>query len=197
MPPKNSKAAAALEKKAVAQAGKNAQKQANIEAIEAQSWKTGAKDSTSKMTEEAKRQEALAKKAERQAILDAEEAAISFKPKKGDAKKPPARTGNLDAFLGTTPDVDSYAASGIDNAMELLNLASKSGSASNNDKVERHAEKRVKSAYAVFEERELPIIKAENPTLRLSQIKQALQKKWKKSPENPLRGRKEYSFGQS
>ena len=37
-----------------------------------------------------------------------------------------------------------------------------------------------------FEERELPILKAENPSLRLSQLKELMAKKWKKAPENPL-----------
>ena len=52
--------------------------------------------------------------------------------------------------------------------------------------VEKHPEKRVKAAYAAYEERELPRLKAENPNLRLSQLKQILRKDWMKSPENPL-----------
>lgn len=32
----------------------------------------------------------------------------------------------------------------------------------------------------------MPIIKEQNPTLRLSQLKQILKKEWMKSPENPL-----------
>ena len=54
------------------------------------------------------------------------------------------------------------------------------------DKVEMHPEKRMKAAYAEFEERELPRLKRENPNLRLSQLKQMLRKDWMKSPENPL-----------
>jgi Coiled-coil domain-containing protein 124 /Oxs1 len=52
--------------------------------------------------------------------------------------------------------------------------------------VERHPERRMKSAYAMFEEREMPRLKEENPALRLSQLKNMLQKLWKKSPENPM-----------
>lgn len=52
--------------------------------------------------------------------------------------------------------------------------------------IDRHPEKRVKAAYASFEERMMPIIKEQNPTLRLSQLKQILKKEWMKSPENPL-----------
>jgi Coiled-coil domain-containing protein 124 /Oxs1 len=44
----------------------------------------------------------------------------------------------------------------------------------------------MKSAYAAFEEEQMPIIKAENPNLRQSQLKQQLQKRWKKSPDNPM-----------
>ncbi|RWS15339.1 hypothetical protein B4U79_10586 [Dinothrombium tinctorium] len=51
---------------------------------------------------------------------------------------------------------------------------------------DRHPEKRMKAAYLAFEEKNLPILKAENPNLRLSQIKQLLKKEWMKSPENPM-----------
>lgn len=52
-----------------------------------------------------------------------------------------------------------------------------------------HPERRVKAAYAAFEEVNLPRLKAENPNLRLSQLKQMLKKDWMKSPENPLNQR--------
>lgn len=52
--------------------------------------------------------------------------------------------------------------------------------------VEKHPEKRMRAAYAAFEERRLPELKVEKPTLRLSQLKQLLKKEWMKSPENPL-----------
>lgn len=52
--------------------------------------------------------------------------------------------------------------------------------------IDRHPEKRVKAAYASFEGRMMPIVKEQNPTLRLSQLKQILKKEWMKSPENPL-----------
>nr|CAD7415259.1 unnamed protein product [Timema poppensis] len=55
--------------------------------------------------------------------------------------------------------------------------------------VDRHPEKRVKAAYTAFEEVNMPRIKSENPTLRLSQLKQILRKDWMKSPENPLNQR--------
>lgn len=46
---------------------------------------------------------------------------------------------------------------------------------------EKHPEKRMKAAYAAFEERRLPQLKDEKPTLRLSQLKQLLKKEWMKS----------------
>nr|CAD7463241.1 unnamed protein product [Timema tahoe] len=55
--------------------------------------------------------------------------------------------------------------------------------------VDRHPEKRLKAAYTAFEEANMPRIKSENPTLRLSQLKQILRKDWMKSPENPLNQR--------
>ena len=51
---------------------------------------------------------------------------------------------------------------------------------------EKHPERRMKAAYAAFEERELPRLKAENPNLRMSQLKQLLKKEWMKSPDNPM-----------
>lgn len=44
----------------------------------------------------------------------------------------------------------------------------------------------MKAAYAEFEETQLPILKKQNPTLRLSQLKQLLRKDWLKHPDNPL-----------
>jgi hypothetical protein len=55
--------------------------------------------------------------------------------------------------------------------------------------VDRHPEKRLKAAFAAFEEANMPRIKSENPTLRLSQLKQILRKEWMRSPENPLNQR--------
>ncbi|ELU14377.1 hypothetical protein CAPTEDRAFT_224864 [Capitella teleta] len=54
------------------------------------------------------------------------------------------------------------------------------------DEFDKHPERRAKAAYAAFEEKNLPILKSENPNMRLSQLKQMLRKDWMKSPENPL-----------
>lgn len=71
-----------------------------------------------------------------------------------------------------------HDASGVDEAIAVLKVSEK--------KVDIHPEKRLKAAYAAFEERELPRLKSENPNLRLSQLKQLLKKEWLKSPDNPM-----------
>ncbi|KAF8771661.1 coiled-coil domain-containing protein 124-like [Argiope bruennichi] len=77
--------------------------------------------------------------------------------------------------------VEGEVARSVDDAIAILSIS--------NEKVDLHPEKRVKAAYQAFEERNLPILKAENPNLRLSQLKQMLKKDWMKSPENPLNQR--------
>lgn len=52
--------------------------------------------------------------------------------------------------------------------------------------VDRHPEKRMKAAYKKFEDTNLPLLKQENPGMKLSQLKHMLWKDWMKSPENPL-----------
>lgn len=54
------------------------------------------------------------------------------------------------------------------------------------DDDDRHPEKRMKAAYKAFEAENMKRIKAENPTMRMSQWKQILHKDWTKSPENPI-----------
>lgn len=56
----------------------------------------------------------------------------------------------------------------------------------NTDEADRHPEKRMKAAYKAFEAEHLPRIKAENPSMRLSQWKQIMHREWTKSPQNPL-----------
>lgn len=57
------------------------------------------------------------------------------------------------------------------------------------DEVDQHPEKRMKAAYKKYEETNLPILKQENPNMKLSQLKQMLWKDWQKSSENPLNQR--------
>lgn len=68
----------------------------------------------------------------------------------------------------------------VDDALSVLSIGDDSSS------VDKHPEKRMKAAYNEYVERELPILKQENPNLRLSQLKQILFKQWQKSPDNPM-----------
>ncbi|KAJ3413051.1 hypothetical protein HDV05_008572 [Chytridiales sp. JEL 0842] len=195
MPPKR-QVVAANERKAAQEAQKAAKAQAEKDAAEAKEWAKGAKEDK-KAEELRKKAEAAAKKAEREALLAAEEAELAKAKSSKTAKNAgpvfkKAIPTSLDFLPSSSSDgpIDTFAASGIDGALELLDLASKGTEATAATKaavgIDRHAEKRMKSAWAAFEERELPILKAENPHLRLSQLKQQLQKKWKKSPDNPM-----------
>jgi hypothetical protein len=44
----------------------------------------------------------------------------------------------------------------------------------------------MKAAFDAYEKENLPKLKQEHPTLRLSQLKQLLKKEWIKAPENPF-----------
>jgi len=56
--------------------------------------------------------------------------------------------------------VDIYEARSIDAALDLLSLTTSTPSASSSqDTLERHPERRMKAAYAQYEERELPLLK--------------------------------------
>uniref|UniRef100_A0ACB8F388 Uncharacterized protein n=1 Tax=Sphaerodactylus townsendi TaxID=933632 RepID=A0ACB8F388_9SAUR len=77
-------------------------------------------------------------------------------------------------------DEDTVEARTIEDAIAVLSVA---------DDLDRHPERRMKAAFATFEEENLPRLKQENPNMRLSQLKQLLKKEWMKSPENPMNQR--------
>lgn len=76
---------------------------------------------------------------------------------------------------------DVLDARNIDDAIAVLSVK--------DPEVDHHPEKRMKAAYQSFEDSNLPRLKAENPNLRLSQLKQILKKEWMKSSENPMNQR--------
>lgn len=54
----------------------------------------------------------------------------------------------------------------------------------------------MKAAFEAYEKENLPKLKQEHPSLRLSQLKQLLKKEWMKAPENPFnRPTKAYNQG--
>ncbi|KAF8810043.1 DUF1014-domain-containing protein [Phlegmacium glaucopus] len=154
---------------------------------------------------EEKRKADLARKAENARLLAEEEAAVS-KPKAAPKKKAtkdakPAGPGAIAAGGGLSPEptnptgeepavVESYAATGIDNALDLLEVVTaKTDKASVGQQaagIERHPERRFKGVFEAYLERELPNIKQERPGLRLQQYKDLLHKQFEKSPENPF-----------
>ncbi|OXA59999.1 coiled-coil domain-containing protein 124 [Folsomia candida] len=70
----------------------------------------------------------------------------------------------------------------VDEALKMLTVSDDA----DGDGIDRHPERRVKAAYNAFEEARLSILKAENPSLRLTQLKQKIFEEWKKSPDNPM-----------
>ncbi|CAL1688045.1 unnamed protein product [Lasius platythorax] len=192
----NSKAVAARARKAAAKEAETVKK-----AMEAEdkAWEDNNKQMLKKKQKqeelEKKRQQQLEKKAEAKALLEKEMANIKIggkQPaskitraeivsvtekrnqvamKKKEEEKPIEENLNRLTLEGET-------AHGIDEAISILSTK--------DPEIDRHPEKRMKAAYASFEEKMMPVIKEQNPTLRLSQLKQILRKEWIKSTENPL-----------
>ncbi len=75
-------------------------------------------------------------------------------------------------------NLDEGGARNVDEAIEVLKA--------NDDGVDKHPERRMKAAYAAFEQERLPQLKQEYQNMRLSQIKQMLRKEWMKHPNNPM-----------
>lgn len=80
-------------------------------------------------------------------------------------------------------EISEYSAENIDDAIMLLKNTSGDVRAG---KLERHPERRVKASFAIFKEREMAILRSENPGLRISQLNEKLYKMWEKSPDNPF-----------
>lgn len=188
---------------------KNAQRQAEadkkLQAEEDEYWKDDDKHVLKKQQrkddKEKKRQEQLERKLESEKLLDEEMSAIK------SAKPPPPSKltraqiegeRELAHAAGTKPaeplvtdlplevnvnqlDIEGDEARTVEDAIGVLSV--------NEPKVDRHPERRVKAAYAAYEQENLPRLKQENPNMRLSQLKQMLKKDWMKSPENPLNQR--------
>ncbi|KAG2748334.1 DUF1014-domain-containing protein [Suillus brevipes Sb2] len=170
---------------------------------EAEKWEDGAKGNKAKEEKEAKRLAELARKAENARLLAEEEAApAKAKPapkKKKDVK--PAGPGAIAAGGGSSEavpatetnskedeppkEIESYAATGIDNALDLLEVVTaKMDKASVGQQAaggNLHD-----AAFEAYKERELPKLKEEHPGLRLQQYQDLLHKQFQKSPENPF-----------
>ena len=69
----------------------------------------------------------------------------------------------------------------LDDAIGSLSLSNGAG-----PDEDRHPEKRLKAAYAEYEEAHWAELKADNPSLRHSQLKELLWRQWQKAPNNPI-----------
>ena len=137
---------------------------------------------------DAKKQEAARKKAEKDALVAAEEKDARSTPK--NAKTAVKKTRGLD--LSSLDDEPSSAtaskanpalnATGIDNALDALSLTS----ANPSDKIDRHPERRFKAAYAAYEARRMPELEEEHKGLRKKQREDMIRKEFERSPENPF-----------
>ena len=65
------------------------------------------------------------------------------------------------------------SATGLDNALNMLGME------------EKEKSKNLKVLFNEFSERETPKVRADNPGLKLSQVKERVFRAWEKSPENP------------
>ncbi|KAF7323471.1 hypothetical protein HMN09_00128100 [Mycena chlorophos] len=215
----NAKKESGRAKKAENEVKKKEAADAEKERKEAAAWADGAKGKGTKEDKEAKRQAELARKAENARLLAEEEKGAPAKakaaPKAGAKKAQPkpagpgaiAAGGGIGAATSSTdgaedkgkekaPDdgvpevVEAFAATGIDNALDLLEVVNaKTDKASVGQAaagLERHPERRFKAAFEAYQDRELPKIREEHPGLRLQQYKDLLFKNFQKSPENPF-----------
>ncbi|KAJ2779557.1 hypothetical protein H4R18_003953 [Coemansia javaensis] len=202
----NSKAKAAKDKKAEAQAEKDARARQAKEADEARRWEAGAKKAGKKEDQEAKRLDKLARKKEADALLESENRS-NAKPApqkphsikasaRGAEKKAEERAAAREAPPAAAAPIEAFAATGIDDALTLLNAVetpddpapgrTTAAMARKAAAVDRHPERRMKAALAEYTERMLPVIKDEHPGLRLTQMKEIIFKRWQKAPENPF-----------
>ncbi|KAL3289425.1 hypothetical protein HHI36_022850 [Cryptolaemus montrouzieri] len=201
----NPKAVAARErKKNIKDAEQAKKKQAEEDAAWRDDDKQVLKKQLRKEELEKKKQQQLEKKAEAKALLEKEMQTIkSSKAPAPAAKVTRAQIGQIKAVSmvkekETKPKIETHLdaplipninrlsidgeeARSVTEAIAILN--------STTDEIDMHPEKRLKAAYTAFEEKRLKLLKEENPSLRLSQLKQMVFKEWQKSPENPLNSR--------
>lgn len=189
----NSRKVAGNAKKAENANKKKEVEAAKAEASEEEKWSQGSKKGNKKKEDEAeKKREAAKKKAEREALLKEEESSLPSKPsKRGSDKIASKRANKIDSFLDFN-EAPEVSASGIEGALEALSFTNKAG-ISDKD-IDRHPERRVKAAFAAYEERRAPEIKAENPGLRQQQVKNLIFKEFQKSSENPMNQATNISF---
>lgn len=208
---KGSKAKA---QKAAAAADKESRVSAQREAEESAAWADGANSRAQKKQQEAASAaaERERKKKEIEDQLAREEAEMKGAKKLRGTDKVAARKAATAAEASDDRarlDAPTLVGSGIDAAIAAMTIVTNEGDASHEEmqaKVvttsavvgsggilkegDMHPEKRMKAAFKRFEERMLPELKEEFPTLRRSQINEMIFRKWQRSPENPINQKK-------
>jgi len=209
----NAKAQQGRERKAAQKEACKREEERKREKAEEKEWAVGAKQVSAKRVEEEAKRLAKANAKKERGRLEAEEQKELEKYKPPSRAKGSSLVGkavsspSVPSIMGAGRSVadsntsvaqlsDSdnsslfgaseapiYSASDIDNAIMLMESATGS---SKSTPIERHPERRVKAAYMEFSERELPILKAEHPELRMTQLRERLDRMWAKSPENPF-----------
>ncbi|KAK7889824.1 hypothetical protein WMY93_025384 [Mugilogobius chulae] len=204
----NSKAATAKARKAEAKAVADARKKREEEdALWQETDKHVLKKGQRKDDKEKKRLELLERKKENQRLLDEEASQIKGKStkeavtggkvtraqieqtlqneqqKQQQQQEQPKEKTHLETPLEENvnriiPEEGTVEARTIEDAIAVLSTGP--------EDLDRHPERRLKAAFASYEEANMPRLKQENPNMRLSQLKQQLKKEWTKSPENPL-----------
>lgn len=205
----NSKAATARARKAEAKAVADARKkQEEEDALWQETDKHVLKKEQRKDDKEKRRMELLERKKENQRLLDEENSKMKGKSQKEalsggkvtraqieetlqnelqqQQQQNPKEKSHLETPLEENvnrviPEEGTVEARTIEDAIAVLSTGP--------EDLDRHPERRMKAAFAAYEEENMPRLKKENPNMRLSQLKQQLKKEWVKAPENPLNQR--------
>nr|CUU98593.1 hypothetical transcript [Hymenolepis microstoma] len=105
------------------------------------------------------------------ARIEAEQATLMRRNEK-EVEKTDHLVENLNIL---TPEEAS--ARTVEDAIKVLSV--------NDDSPDKHPEKRFKTAYMAYVEKMMPILKAENPGMRHSQLNDKIYKMFQTAPENP------------
>ncbi|SCV70045.1 BQ2448_1439 [Microbotryum intermedium] len=172
---------------------------AKAAAAEEAEWSKGAKGKGRGEDKAAAAAAAKARKEEAARLLVEEEASIkSAKPaapkagaKKASSSSTPKTSAKIPSFSDGVEEPTSFSASGIDDALDMLNLVNERTDkayvgAQANAKVDSHPERRYKAAFEVYKANELPQMKKDYPGLRLQQYNERLYDAFKKHPDNPF-----------
>ncbi|KAG8168067.1 hypothetical protein KVR01_003756 [Diaporthe batatas] len=190
----NSKKAAGQARKAEAAASKKAAEDSKKAAVDDAEWAKGSKKASAKKEEDAaKKAEAARKKAERDALLAEEEKNTPGRsaPKNAKSAQKKTRVGGIDAALGGLDGLGdgklaTLNASGLDNALDALDITS----SDNRVKIDRRPERRARIAKDAWVNAQMEKlsdegffkIKGNKRTAWLEKLREQFDN----SPDNPL-----------